>query len=118
MKVEQCPSCGAPEVEASTPSTTYACGSSDYDHRPGTFVRKCSRYCMHCLRPGGTGPRELRPYGPGGKDVCAECVFDGPPARLKEAERQLDARLINDEPLLLDDREQIGPRPLKSKGQT
>lgn len=36
-----CPSCEAPEVEANTPRTTYACGSSDYDQRPGTFVHKC-----------------------------------------------------------------------------
>lgn len=33
----KCPNCGAPEVEASTPRTVYACGSSDYDQRPGTF---------------------------------------------------------------------------------
>ncbi len=95
----------------------YACGSSDYDQRPGTFERKCARYCMHCSRPGGIGPRELRPYGPGGKDVCAECTFKGPPDRLKEAERQLGARLLTSEPLLLDEREQVGPRPIKSKGE-
>lgn len=33
-----CPICGAPEVMADTPRTVYACGSSDYDQRPGTFV--------------------------------------------------------------------------------
>ncbi len=32
-----CPVCGAEEVEASSPRTVYACGSSDYDQRPGTF---------------------------------------------------------------------------------
>jgi hypothetical protein len=32
-----CPTCGKPEVEASTPHTVYACGSRDYDQRPGTF---------------------------------------------------------------------------------
>lgn len=37
-----CPSCGAAETESTTPRTTYACGSSDYDQRPGTFVDKCS----------------------------------------------------------------------------
>lgn len=37
-----CPNCRAPEVEASTPRTTYACGSSDYDQRPGTFERRCA----------------------------------------------------------------------------
>ena len=34
-----CPECGAKEVEASTPRTVYACGSSDYDQRPGSFVQ-------------------------------------------------------------------------------
>lgn len=32
-----CPICNAPEVDAMTPRTVYACGSSDYDQRPGTF---------------------------------------------------------------------------------
>ena len=37
-----CQNCGAAEVEAMTPRTVYACGSSDYDHRPGTFrAGKC-----------------------------------------------------------------------------
>lgn len=39
---DRCPSCGAPEVDAMTPRTVYACGSSDYDQRPGTFDRKCA----------------------------------------------------------------------------
>lgn len=117
MNPNQCPNCGAPEVAASTPHTVYACGSSDYDQRPGSLARKCSRYCMHCLCAGGVGPRELRPYGPGGRDVCAECTFNGPPSRLKEAERQLGARLLTNEPLLLDASEQIGPRPYRSKGK-
>lgn len=34
---DKCPACGAEEVESNTPRTTYACGSSDYDGRPGTF---------------------------------------------------------------------------------
>jgi hypothetical protein len=34
---DKCPACGAEEVESNTPNTTYACGSSDYDGRPGTF---------------------------------------------------------------------------------
>ena len=33
-----CPVCGAPEVITDDPRTVYACGSSDYDQRPGTFV--------------------------------------------------------------------------------
>lgn len=38
-----CPICGAPEIYAETPRTVYACGSSDYDGRPGTFrwAEKC-----------------------------------------------------------------------------
>ena len=38
-----CPICGSPEVEAETPRTVYACGSSDYDQRPGTLKAKCDR---------------------------------------------------------------------------
>lgn len=72
---------------------------------------------MHCGRPGGVGPRELRPYGPGGKDVCAECTFNGPPARLEEAAKELGKRLLERGALLLDDREQVGPRPLRVKGK-
>lgn len=74
------------------------------------------RKCHHCKRPGGSGPRELRPYGPVGADVCAECVFNGPPERLKQAETvfrgKLREHLRGAEPLLLDAREQVGPRPL------
>ncbi len=36
-----CPVCGAPEVDAMTPRTVYACGSSTYDERPGTFRGSC-----------------------------------------------------------------------------
>lgn len=38
-----CPKCKATEVEALTPRTVYACGSSEYDNRPGTF--KQSEHC-------------------------------------------------------------------------
>jgi hypothetical protein len=71
------------------------------------------RRCVHCKRPGGNGPRELRPYGPGGRDVCAECTFNGPQERLKQAERELGKRLLTSEPLLLDSREEAGPRPYR-----
>lgn len=74
------------------------------------------RTCMHCKLPGGVGPRELRPYGPGGRDVCAECTFKGPPERLATAKAGLSKRLLATEPLLLDASEQVGPRPLKRKG--
>lgn len=36
-----CPLCGSKEVAANSPATVYACGSRDYDQRPGTFVRGC-----------------------------------------------------------------------------
>ena len=114
---DNCPRCRAPEVAASTPRTVYACGSSDYDQRPGSFRFQCARYCMHCLQPGGVGKRELRPYGPGGRDVCAGCTFSGPPERLTTAEQELGKRLLTTDTLLLDDREQIGPRPMKPKGE-
>jgi len=45
--VEKCPNCGSVEVEANTPRTTYKCGSSDYDQRPGTF--KQSGECTNKL---------------------------------------------------------------------
>jgi hypothetical protein len=73
---------------------------------------------MHCLQQGGTGPRELRPYGPGGRDVCAECTFKGPPERLKQAEQALAAQLMPNEPLILDPREQVGPRRVKPIGSS
>ena len=34
---EYCPKCGSIEIDAMTPRTKYACGSSDYDKRPNTF---------------------------------------------------------------------------------
>jgi len=34
---DRCPKCGAEEVDAMSPRTRYACGSSDFDGRPGTF---------------------------------------------------------------------------------
>src|ERR1035437_81506 len=34
---DRCPICNSPEVVSQTPRTTYSCGSSDYDQRPGTF---------------------------------------------------------------------------------
>lgn len=72
------------------------------------------RTCMYCDQPGGVGKRELRPYGPGGKDVCAGCVFDGPPEREVMARGELAKRLLTSDPLLLDPEEQVGPRPAKS----
>ena len=39
----KCPKCGAIEIDAMTPKTVYACGSSDYDQRPNTFVESDQR---------------------------------------------------------------------------
>lgn len=39
---ESCPVCGASEVASNGPRITYACGSSDYDQRPGTFKQASS----------------------------------------------------------------------------
>ena len=36
---DKCPKCGSVEVDAMTPRTVYACGSSDYDQRPNTFIQ-------------------------------------------------------------------------------
>ena len=43
----KCPKCGAVEVDAITPRTVYACGSSDYDQRPNTFNQsdQCRSTC-------------------------------------------------------------------------
>jgi hypothetical protein len=42
-KVEQCPWCGAPEIELSSPHTMYTCGTSCDDQRDGTW--KQSQIC-------------------------------------------------------------------------
>jgi len=39
--MDTCPGCGAAEVPADTPRTTYGCGSSDYDQRPDTGRGPC-----------------------------------------------------------------------------
>lgn len=69
-----------------------------------TVERKCSI----CGQPSGPGPRELRPYGKGGADVCYECVF-GSPEREAEAERQINKVLDQPGPLVLDEE---GIRPM------
>lgn len=72
--VQCCPTCGAQEVEADTPRTTYACGSSDYDQRPGTFDQKCSGGCPR--HPGGERScidvRCLRTWKPDGAPTADE----------------------------------------------
>jgi hypothetical protein len=42
-KVEQCPWCGAPEIELSSPGTMYSCGTTCYDQRDGTWEQ--SKMC-------------------------------------------------------------------------
>lgn len=97
------------------------------------------RICHYCKQPGEEkGPRELRPYGPNGTDVCAECVLGpnaGPRAntaakrgakskrrdaskavladRQRVARAALHRQLLPTEPLILDS--QVGPRPLKRR---
>lgn len=76
------------------------------------------RRCYHCGQPGGDGPRELRPYGPNGSDVCAGCVFgkDAPPERKEMATAALSRQLAVAGPLIIDP--QVGPRPTRKKGDT
>lgn len=69
------------------------------------------RRCIHC----GSSERELRPYGPNGADVCFPCVMgdDAPVERKRTAEGVFASRLLHPSNLLLDSREEAGPRPLK-----
>ena len=48
MKCPKCPECGAKEVASFHPRTVYACGSSDYDQRDGTFEKGFD--CFYGLR--------------------------------------------------------------------
>lgn len=45
-----CPKCKSKEVEALTPRTVYACGSSEYDERPGTFKQSSRCREMELLK--------------------------------------------------------------------
>ena len=63
----KCPKCGAPEVEAFTPRTVYACGASDYDQRPGTG-RPCGSRSARRER-GGEHPEWMRRLA---RDVVVE----------------------------------------------
>lgn len=56
------------------------------------------RVCYRCRREHGRGPRETRPYGPGGAPLCAGCMFgeDGnapSPDVQAEAKRQFNAAM-------------------------
>ena len=49
------------------------------------------RVCYRCKQPGErVGKRELRPYGPGGADICAGCMF-GEGGRAPDPEIQAEA---------------------------
>lgn len=75
------------------------------------------RACYYCGLPGGTGKRELRPYGPAGSDVCAECVLGSgaPPEREKAAREELGRRFLCSQPMILNPSEQSGPRPVTDR---
>ena len=65
--------------------------------------------CCYC----GTTDRELlRPYGPGGADVCFRCMLETP-ERQNEAKRQFKARLAAGPVAILTDR---GPRKMPGGG--
>jgi hypothetical protein len=53
----KCPICGAPEVDAKTPRTVYACGASDYDQRPGTLIQ-----CKEAAEPSEQLGTESNPF--------------------------------------------------------
>lgn len=64
------------------------------------------RACMYC----GSEERELRPYGPGGRDVCHPCAMETPErkAQTKNAfARQLG---MAGGVAVIDASEQAGPR--------
>ncbi len=65
------------------------------------------RFCCRCERPNGPGPRELRPYGPGGKDICAECGLA--PANVETTRTEFESKLgaVSGPAILTED----GPKP-------
>jgi hypothetical protein len=52
------------------------------------------RFCLYCGKKDGKGPRELRPYGPNGADVCAECVMHN--TDRNDAARLQFQKMLND----------------------
>lgn len=56
--MENCPKCGSTEISAMTPRTTYECGSSDYDQRPGTFEQ--SEKCKSLSTPVPTNAKAMK----------------------------------------------------------
>ena len=71
------------------------------------------RRCYYCRQLGGNGARELRPYGPGGADVCAGCVLGAgaPPEREEQARSRFAVQLgMAGRIAVIDPSEQAGPR--------
>jgi hypothetical protein len=74
------------------------------DRHPTTDPR-----CCHCGCKNGTGPDELRPYGPGGAWVCFRCAML--PKNLGTTETQFRSQLDAAGSVVVIG-EPTGPRPL------
>lgn len=57
-----------------------------------------ARVCIYCGKPNGPGVRELRPYGPGGSDVCAGCIVGEGGQREKAAKKEFARQLRESTP--------------------
>ena len=70
------------------------------------------RACCFC----GT-TKDIRPYGPGGKDMCFKCMKDpAHPEREREAKQRFLGQLsMSGDVAVLDDANQVGPRPATSQ---
>lgn len=70
--------------------------------------RTIARSCCHC----GSKDEELRPYGPGGRDVCFGCAMSSP-ERKAQTERAFSRQLGMAGPVaLIDPEDEAGPVPL------
>lgn len=58
---EHCPECGSIEIPANTPRTVYACGSSGYDQRPGSFLRGAKCATQEAMPAAATPGEEAQP---------------------------------------------------------
>lgn len=75
--------------------------------------RTIVRACCHC----GSEDAELRPYGPGGRDVCFDCAM-GTPERKAQTERAYSRQLGMAGPVaLIDARDEVGPVPFAIDSQ-
>lgn len=72
--------------------------------------RSIARSCCYC----GSEDEELRPYGPGGKDVCFDCAM-GTDERKRQTESSFARQLAMAGPVaLIDDRDEAGPVPFRA----